>query len=86
VVPVVQTIEKIKPEPYVVEKIVVCNDVHQSGVEILVERPVPIITEVIREVQVPTNYFMEKEVPHTIYTEKIVEVRTVVDNIKEVPL
>lgn len=82
----VESIEKIKPEPYVVEKIVVRNNVHQSGVEILLEKPVAMNIENIREVQVPINYFVDREVPRNLYTEKVVEVRTIVDNIKTVEL
>lgn len=85
-VTVTNTIEKIKPEPYVVEKIVVHNNQHQSGVEIIVERPVPMIEEIIREVQVPVNYFNEKEVPRDVNVEKVVQVRTIVDNIKSIEL
>lgn len=37
----VDTIEKIRPEPYVVEKLVIKNDIHQAGVEIVLEKAVP---------------------------------------------
>lgn len=60
VVNTIESIEKIKPEPYVVEKIVIRNDVHQSGVEILLEKPVAMNVESIREVQVPINYFVDR--------------------------
>lgn len=34
----------------------------------------------------PVNYFVDREIPRNITTEKVVEVRTIVDNIKEVQL
>jgi hypothetical protein len=50
VVHTVEKVEKIKPEPYVIEKIVIQNDIHASGVEIQLEKPVRMNYETIKEV------------------------------------
>jgi hypothetical protein len=78
VVHTVEKVEKIKPEPYVIEKIVIQNDIHASGVEIRLEKPVPMNYETIKEVQRPINYISEKEVPKEIFREKLVDVRSII--------
>lgn len=83
-VKVVDTVETIKPVPYIVEKLVINNNYHREGVPILHERPVWLNYETIREVDVPRNYYIEKEVPHTIYKDRRVDVRAVLERIKEV--
>lgn len=38
VVKVLERLEVMKPEPYIVEKLIFTNEVHEQGVEVLVER------------------------------------------------
>jgi len=47
--------------------------------------PVWLNYETIRQVEVPANYFNEREVPRNIYRDRLVNVRAVIESIKEVP-
>ena len=78
--------EVLKPEPYIVEKIIVTNEVQQEAVPVHVERAVvcrkdvPIAVE--RSIAVPVI----REVPKELIREKVVEVRSIIENNREVPV
>lgn len=72
----------IKPEPYIVEKIIVENNILEQAVPVHIERAVPCVKEVPVAVQVPTAVVAVKEIPRNMIQERLVEVRTFIDNNK----
>jgi hypothetical protein len=52
--------EVLRPEPYIVEKVVYTNEIHEQGVEVRVEKGLPIKCDQLVEVERPINYFAAK--------------------------
>lgn len=66
----------IKPEPYIVERIVVQNNIHQEAVPVYLEKAIPCKREVPVAVEVPVPVPVIREVPRDLIKERVVEVRT----------
>lgn len=65
-VPVVTEI--LKPEPFIVEKLVVTNEVHEEGTMVRLEIGVPYRNDKLVEVLQPVNHFIDREIPKHIST------------------
>lgn len=81
-----EKLEVLKPEPYYVEKVVVVTNIEQEAVEVRVEKGVPYRVDNILPIDKPVIVPVIREVPKVVNVEKVVELRTIHETLKEVPI
>lgn len=82
----IERIEIIKPEPYFIEKIVTVTNIEQEVVGIKIEKGVPYQVDKMVLVETPVPVALIQEVPKVVNVEKVVELRSIHETIKEVPV
>lgn len=56
----IEKIEIMKPEPFIVEKIVMTNEIHEQGIEVKLEKGQPYKKDQLVTVQTPVTYYATK--------------------------
>ena len=82
----IERVEVLKPEQYIVEKIVVVTNVEQEAVEVRVEKGRPYHVDNLVIVDKPVVVEVVREIPKVVNVEKIVELRTVHEVLREVQI